>query len=123
MKKRHWAWDVPTDEFYPLGAAKLEILINYIRISQWYDETKDEMGDVNKIILDVTRDLRYASQLWTAFKSEILKMIERDEAIERNQNAIKQKQKSKKIPMPSKVEEKRSGEIINFTEFKKRRSG
>lgn len=112
MYDDHWAWDSPTEDFFPLGDAKLENLKNFMRSVRWVENKKQV--DIEKLIKTITKNRRYASQVYTVYKPEVEKMIE-----EIKQNGGKLSKNKKKAPKkkPTKVEKK----IISFEEYKNNR--
>lgn len=113
----HWAWDIPTEEFYPLGREKLELLIKYICLTEWASEVKKHKPQ--KVIDDVTHDRKYASKLYTVYKQDILEMQEqeiKDAEEDARKEKVRIKENAKKInPRKNEI-----AKVISFVDFKKK---
>lgn len=123
---RHWAWNRPLTEFWPLGDDKLKLLIGFVlRINTWKDN--DKSISANTIANRAIEDRRFASQMYTAFKSEV------DAFRETFENDIKAAEaKAKKPPKKKKLSKAKKttasdspplNNVVSFCDFKKNKAG
>jgi len=115
----HWAWDQPVEEFYPLGREKLELLIKYICTATWGND--QGLHTQQKVIDDVTHNRRYASQLYTVYKRDILDMQEQ-EIKDAEEDARKEKQRIKENAKKIDPRKSKTSKVYSFEEFKKKKA-
>lgn len=121
----HWARNVPTSEFHALGNRKLYYLVNFIKMHPWRDSNGKSIKP-SGIIKQIQMDRQYASQIYTIYKKDIEPFTEEfDKQLEiqmKIQNNKTTEPKKEKKPKKKKTENKKENNVVNFLEFKSRKT-